>query len=92
MIQVFLCFLLVGAGLCADNCSSNAVQEETVVYPVWIGPGLYGGIWFENEEDYNNWQRQQRQQQNHQKQTNRPGRRDNRQARRAGAAGANPSR
>lgn len=22
----------------------------------WIGPGFYGGVWFENEEDFNNWQ------------------------------------
>jgi hypothetical protein len=91
MIQILFCFLLIGASLCADNCSSNGAEQETVVYPVWIGPGLYGGIWFENEEDYNNWQKQQRQQQNHQNQTNRPGRRDNRQARRTGAAAANRS-
>jgi hypothetical protein len=92
MIRIFLCFLLLGACLFAEDCSSKGAEQETVVYPVWIGPGLYGGIWFENEEDYNNWQRQERQQQNRQNQTNRPGRRDNRQSRRTGAAAANRSR
>ena len=33
----------------------KGADQESVVYPVWIGPGLYGGIWFENEEDCNNW-------------------------------------
>lgn len=46
----------------ADQDSQSDVQEEqTDEYieneQIWIGPGLYYGIWFDNEEDYGEWQR-----------------------------------
>jgi hypothetical protein len=35
--------------------------EELIVFPMWIGPGLYYGTWYENQEDYEHWQDEQRQ-------------------------------
>ena len=31
------------------NSSQNQTQVE------WVGPGLYYGVWFDQEGDYNNW-------------------------------------
>jgi hypothetical protein len=38
------------------NSSSQTVStsvNETQV--AWVGPGLYYGMWFDSQDDYNNW-------------------------------------
>jgi hypothetical protein len=35
--------------------NNEYIEEEAPA--IWIGPGLYYGIWFDNEEDYGDWQR-----------------------------------
>lgn len=61
-MRLILLFLALHFGICADS-SENEDQEnkEYIEEPaLWIGPGLYYGIWFDNEEDYGEWQRNQR--------------------------------
>ena len=91
-LSFLLCLVLISHSLEADNCGSNNteyVEQEEVVYPVWVGPGLYGGIWFDNESDYQNWQRNQnnRNRDQNRRQDRRGARQGNRQERRGGGGG-----
>ena len=35
--------------------SNNQPQESQENVDVWLGPGFYYGIWFDNEDDYWGW-------------------------------------
>ncbi|MBS3904950.1 MAG: hypothetical protein KGZ39_06460 [Simkania sp.] len=37
-----------------DQDDDTTVEENTVI---WVGPGLYNGIWFDNEDDFDDWHR-----------------------------------
>lgn len=45
-----------------DNTNDNTYENVNI----WYGPGWYNGIWFANEDDFNNWNEHHYHDYNHQ--------------------------
>ncbi len=70
----WMIILSVFSLVASSNNSSQDNEDQSVEYvqrPVWVGPGLYYGIWFNNEEDYNTWHDDHYNNGNHQQDGNR---------------------
>ncbi len=56
----FLCLACSTSSLFAVSAQKSQEVENGGHYnanPVWVGPGLYGGVWLNNESEYNEWHR-----------------------------------
>jgi hypothetical protein len=58
LLSVFLtcsysaCFSQESASIPQELAQAGDDDDEQVI---WIGPGVYYGVWFDNEWEYNNW-------------------------------------
>ncbi len=43
------------APLNAGSRTSSGVEVEQEQDSAWVGPGWYSGVWFNDEDDYNDW-------------------------------------
>ncbi len=51
----YVLLLSLWGALQAGSSPPTQTQEETESVDIWFGPGFYYGLWFENEEEYQEW-------------------------------------